>query len=238
MGRKKGMNNKDEFQNVEGYVGRNKLAIALTLLILLALGIGAIFVVNNSFNAGEGDYVSIENSSIYVDTEYNGNGIYIESRECPKEAIIFVQENLYRYIQDLPMQDDRYSDIDITHIELGSPFTIQKESTDETDIYYFPIIYENEIKFTFRVYLDSDGTYTGIFSEYLASELNNLSNITSLDSPVLLILDNGNIWVSRNGELSIFFKAPTSKEEPNAPEGYLDENSEVINIMEIIEYKE
>jgi hypothetical protein len=44
--------------------------------------------------------------------------------------------------------------------------------------------------------------------------------------------------VSRNGELSIFFKAPTSKEEPNAPEGYLDENSEVINIMEIIEYKE
>lgn len=169
--------------------------------------------------------------------EDSNNGFYIMSEECPDEAIAYAQNNLYLYIYDLPIQDERYADIDVSKIVLGTPFTIQKESLEGKDVFYFPIMYEDEIKFTIRVYKDEDGSYTGIFSEYLASELQDVFARTSVSDPLILSMNNGNVMKTITGETSIFFASPMGYEVLDKPVMYSNSNSSVVNVKEAITYE-
>ena len=169
--------------------------------------------------------------------EDSNNGFYIMSEECPDEAIAYAQNNLYLYIYDLPIQDERYADIDVSKIVLGMPFTIQKESLEGKDVYYFPIMYEDEIKFTIRVYKDEDGSYTGIFSEYLALELQDVFARTSVNDPLILSMNNGNVMKTIAGETSIFLASPMGNEVLDKPVTYSNSNSAVVNVKEAIAYE-
>jgi hypothetical protein len=84
------MNRWKVFQNVEEFVRRNKLVIASILLIFLVFRIGTVFAVNNWFEVGECEDVSLEKNSIYVEAE--NTGIYIRSRYCSEEAVIFAKK--------------------------------------------------------------------------------------------------------------------------------------------------
>lgn len=168
--------------------------------------------------------------------EDSNKGLYIMSEECPEEAIVYAQNNLYLYIHDLPIQDERYADMDISKVILGTPFTIQKESPDGKDIFYFPVMYDGTVKFTIRVYKDTDGSYTGIFSEYLASELEDVSEITSVSDPLILFMNNGNVMKTVAGNTSIFFASPIGNEVLDKPTFYSNSNSYVVNVKEAIAY--
>lgn len=169
--------------------------------------------------------------------EDSNKGFYIMSEECPDEAIVYAQNNLYLYIHDLPAQDERYADMDVSKIVLGTPFTIQKENPDGKDIFYFPVMYESAIKFTIRVYKDADGSYTGIFSEYLASELEDVSDIASVSDPLILSMNNGNVMITVAGNTSIFIASPIGNEVLEKPVSYSNSNSSIVNVKEAITYE-
>lgn len=168
--------------------------------------------------------------------ENDSDSFYVMSESCPEEAISYVKNNLYLYICDISVQDEKYADINASDIILGSPFTILKEDTEGKDIYYFPIIYENEIKFTIRVYEDSDGEYTGIFSEYLASELEAIADLTSEEFPLTLFMNNGNIMGTLDGNTFVFFASPIGNEVADSPSSYASTDLTVTDIKEHMDY--
>lgn len=168
--------------------------------------------------------------------EYKQDALYIMSEECPDEALSFVKDNLYAYIYDLPDQDERYADINVSEIILGTPFTIQKENQDGSDLYYFSIMYENEIRFIMRVYKDIDGKYTGIFSEILAPELQAVTNFTSMDNPISLYMNNGNIMGTLSGNTFVFMASPMGNDVLDVPAVYSNDDVSVINAKEAISY--
>ncbi len=140
--------------------------------------------------------------SASADNSFSSNsatGIFLTSATVPQEAIDYAINNIARFLDS----NELTQSIDLSGATMGSPFTIQKESVSNPDIYYFPVFQNNKIIYTFRVYQE-EGGYSGILSPYLADQLNTCLSSTSETSPLRLYLDMGNVMGEINGESSIW----------------------------------
>lgn len=125
-----------------------------------------------------------------------GNTLTVYAQECPVEAQSYAVNAYVRLVQSAV---DNGSLTLSGEVSLGSPFTIIGSESD-TPVYYFPIICNNAVSATLRVYIDQAQTtdvnepiYTGILSPYLANELNALRASVDTSSAILLYIDNGNV---------------------------------------------
>lgn len=126
--------------------------------------------------------VSITPTYAYA-TEPNGTPCYIASKECPEEYITYAAENASKFV--LSMNDG----LNLNDISVGTPFSFAGRGAD---IFYFPIMYRGSIRYLFRVYPTSDG-FSAVISEMLAKEIDSLSHLTSVNTPMQLILDGAKI---------------------------------------------
>lgn len=131
-------------------------------------------------------------------TEANDSGCFIASVDCPEEYITYVKNNISTFI--LSMNES----FDITQVSIGTPFTF---SNSGTDVFYFPVIYKENIKYLFRVYLDRT-SYTGVISDFLADEINALAPLTSYETPMYLSLVDNRIIADIGEKQYILFTYP------------------------------
>lgn len=140
--------------------------------------------------------------------------LYVYSQECPVAAIEYAGSAFQRHLCT-SVNGGSFSVGDT--ITLGSPFTISS-SQYNAEIYYFPVITNNKVVATFRVFLDDSRSsennelvYTGSMSPFLAKELNSLMGKTSVEDPALLYFDdNDNIMSFVSGNTELLLSNPTS----------------------------
>lgn len=130
--------------------------------------------------------------------------LYVATTDCPQEYIDFAEEHISKYI--MSMQDN----LDYGLISVGSPFAFADE---EADVYYFPVIYDDEIYYLFRVYPDGNGGYAAAITCFLAQELNNLAELTSEKNPLSLHMVGNKIVASVENSEYVLFEYPADLNE-------------------------
>lgn len=133
------------------------------------------------------------------------NDLVLYSEDCPVEAENYALESYTTMLQAAIDSGDIIVNGDVS---LGSPFTIL-DSKNKNTVYYFPILNNNTVIATFRVYVDdiltlqsSEPVYIGILSKYLVAELNELWKTENRDLGAVLYFDNGNIMIQIENEVN------------------------------------
>lgn len=157
--------------------------------------------------------------------------LYITTTECPQGAIEYAQENLANFFVG-------YAEY-TPDIKLGSPFTLSSTEPGTCTLYYFPVIKNNEIIFTLRVYEAVQNEFAGILSPALASELTALMQETSENQPARILVNNGNVVSIVGSDIDVIAADPMG--------GVIDYNeiaqtpavmtAEVQNCMEVIPHE-
>jgi hypothetical protein len=165
--------------------------------------------------------------------------VYILTEECPEDVYEFAEHNWERYVTDLEEDNEKYAYINENELVLGNPFKLYYEAGESyTPLYYFPIIFNDKIVFTLRVYEETDDVYRGIRSEILVDELMALSEISSLNNPVLISVNNGNIVASVNGWAEIIIPDSQGNSISEIALVSSDDEFQIINIVESLDVYE
>lgn len=147
-------------------------------------------------------------ASNFTETSQQPFSIYIYSDPCPDEVIAFAKSNFSSLMSESIINGTINIDMDeFTSISLCNPFTITSPSA-ETDVYYFPIVSQDSVIGTLRIYYDGNN-YAGIMSQYLSDELNSFIGKTSALSPAHLIFDNNNLVLEQDGIRQLLLASPT-----------------------------
>jgi len=144
------------------------------------------------------------------DHNVSTHGLVVYSQEISFGAWEYAIENFDRFLQ-ASIINEAFSVGNET--SLGTPIALPGGSVQA---YYFPIISDDVIVGTFRIFVDdgqSEGrsytVYTGIMSSYLSSDLNGLLRRRGASSSaVLLYYDNGNLMVQIDGMVEVLTYDP------------------------------
>ena len=117
--------------------------------------------------------ITIESGQLFDDA------LYVQSASCPSGYIEFANNNIGRFLAGTDPNELPQNGI----ITVGQPFCFMNV---DSDIFYFPILCNNEIIFLLRVYPGSDAEYHGVLSKHLVNELNTIMPLTSYSSPLKL----------------------------------------------------
>ena len=110
---------------------------------------------------------------------------------------------LYAYSCDVSTQEEYAASVvsqfiyshgyegEVSNLELGKGIIINDE--EEIEKVLFPIWEDNTIVATFLVSFDGDACY-GSFSEIYAQQLNALQNVATVNSPLVLVVQNDTIY--------------------------------------------
>lgn len=163
----------------------------------------------------------VMSASFCVKASGDNDECYVASYACPEAYYSYVSNNVSKYIQPL------YDEKEIESIKVGSPFSFLN---NESDVFYFPIIENGKIKYLLRVYPDGD-SFSACLSEFLAYELDNLSENTSPNKPLCLQLVGNEIIATVGESQYILFTYP---EEMAVYEGSRNSYQEyqVVNIKD------
>lgn len=107
----------------------------------------------------------------------NSAGLYIATTPVPAGATAYARETIAGVL---------CSEYNLDRLILGTPFAVQGH---DCDLYYFPVMYDNTIVGTYRVFLLNTGQYTGIYAEdpTMAATLNALTSSTTPLSPACIV---------------------------------------------------
>lgn len=187
------------------------LAVTMASLILLSSTAAAIGSENSYANGPDttvAETASTESDAtelVAAEDETETPQLVVYSENCPSAAEAYAV-NHYETFLYASIESGAFSVGQ--SVSLGTPFTIASPQSD-TDVYYFPIISDEIVVATFRVYLDeTEQEYTGIMSAYLAAELNELSSATTNETPAMLFMDNGNLMVRIGEESTLLLPSP------------------------------
>lgn len=138
--------------------------------------------------------------SVAMASENKTSTCYIFTTECPAEYIDYAAENASNFI--LSLNDNKI--FGFNSVSLGTPFAFLD---NDADVYYFPVICDGSIRYLFRVYADED-SFSAAITEFLANEINNLANYTSIDNPMSLKRVDTMIIASIGSEDYVLFEYP------------------------------
>lgn len=109
------------------------------------------------------------------------NGNYILTEKCPYNVIQYAKSLL----EEFPKSELKTESV----VGLGEPFVL-KNSSDNTVLYYFPVIINEKIEFTYRLFYYHGWNY--VLSKCLVNELNSIGNSSTFISPAVVYLDSRN----------------------------------------------
>ena len=73
---------------------------------------------------------------------------------------------------------------------IGRPFSF---CNYDSDVFYFPIIYNGEIRYTFRVFPNDDGVHEGILGKAYVTELNETLLESRRENPLIFLQENESV---------------------------------------------
>lgn len=171
-------------------------------------------------------------------SESNNNisskAFYIETETVPDEAIDYAVNNVFDYLVARSCEES----FELYDVTMGSPFSMGKETDNDIDVYYFPILSGEQFIYTFRVF-EEDGQYTGILSPYMVEQLNKYTDDTSQSEPLYIYMQAGNVIAEKDGEIDIWEEQHAGYEVNENQLIALADNSvlESTDICTPIEYK-
>lgn len=122
----------------------------------------------------------------YASQDKNWNNIYIITKKCPIDYFEYVASNIKDFILSVDPSELPKSG----SITIGTPFSF---GNTDSDIFYFPVLCDDEIIYTFRVFPKASGGYGGILSKAFVSELNAFSLKTSIDRPLVFMMEDDSV---------------------------------------------
>lgn len=143
------------------------------------------------------------------------DSLYIATADCPQDYIDFADANIAKYIMSM------HDSLDYKQISVGFPFAFADENAD---IYYFPVMYNGEIYYLFRVYPDGNGSFAAAISPFLADELESLAESTSRKNPLYLNMVESKIVASIGDLEYVLFEYPIDLAEDGISALSSDEN--------------
>ena len=128
---------------------------------------------------------------------------YVSSPECPQGYIDYVNENITKFL--IAAEENQATE----SCYVGTPFAFNDSNSD---VFYFPVIQGNDIKYLLRVYPIEDG-YSGIISEFLVREINSLANLTTSENPLYLSCNESQIIATVGYDEYVLFEYPVELAE-------------------------
>lgn len=135
--------------------------------------------------------------------------LFVNTSDCPVEYIEYVQENLERFVlsietSELPECGD---------ITVGTPFSF---GNPKADIYYFPILCDNQIIYTLRVFPLNNGEYGGILGKAYVGTLNSMVQKTSVETPLTLMMEENLVVAYIGSEREVVYEYPVDMVAENS----------------------
>lgn len=127
------------------------------------------------------------------------NILEIESLIPSHEAEEYAQKMAGIMLADAIIDPEIFGVIinDSDNVVLGTPYTIFSEDDNNEEIYYYPLLEDNYVKFILSVFKTDDG-WGASFGEDIAKQLNSLETIASKDNPYILYSNGGKIYAQNN----------------------------------------
>lgn len=127
--------------------------------------------------------------------------LYIATKSCPNEYIEYAKAN----IQDFIMSVDPSTLPDGKMISVGSPFCF---ANSDSDIFYFPVLFDNEITYMLRVFPKSAGGYGGVLGKSFVKELNSLASKTTPSAPLFIMMEGDCVVSYISGKRYVILEYP------------------------------
>lgn len=157
-----------------------------------------------------------------TESEVTENNCYIATTECPQGYIEFAEENVSDFVLSMG-ESLNYDDIIV-----GAPFAFADYGAD---VYCFPVICDNVITYLFRVYPDGD-SYSAAIGRFLADDIEELSDLTSVQNPMYLNMVDNQIIATIGTEEYMLFEYPEDISNANQAATASVIEYEVVDIKE------
>lgn len=138
-------------------------------------------------------------------SDTNGVPCYIASEDCPDAYFEYAEENISRFILSLN------AGIDVSKVSVGTPFAF---ADNDPDVFYFPVIYNGNIEYLFRVY-PSGNSFSAAITDFLSDEIESLSHLTTTDTPMYLNSIENKIIATIGSNSYELFQYPESMSDGN-----------------------
>ena len=171
--------------------------------------------------------------------EKNDNILSFYCKSCPSKIVDYATQNYAKFVNSACEANIIECN---SIIELGSPFMIFDFQNDN-DIFLFPVICDDKVLGTFRVYEDcntsedSQVTYSAVFSVFLADELNQLMT-NGASGPFLLYYGSDGIYVYENNKSDklLNYTGRISNEQLNYESAFIDNKLHKLCVSQINNY--
>lgn len=141
------------------------------------------------------------------------NSIYVSSQTCPQAVVDYVNDNIASAL--LCLTEDNFP---AGHVYVGKPFTY---SNSPSDMFLFPVYVNDTVEYVYRV-SQFQGNISGTLSTYLAQQLQEISYLTSIETPATftittdkLIATIGNTDIEISELPEMFSEEPTISNSVN-----------------------
>lgn len=174
------------------------------------------------------------------------NSLFVATPAVPNDVITYAKSDFCFHLMSMVESGDFTGDP--YQVELGTPFTYLADDEAVTQ-YYFPVIYNGNIVYIYRVYEDvvyyretGELRYASSMSNVLVDALLELSEQTSNDNPAIFTVNNNNILATVGSEVSVIAEDLLTGYQPlenNLLCYNMDTNSQglnVVNATDTLEY--
>lgn len=134
--------------------------------------------------------------------ETEGKGLYIISKKCSQGYIAYAENKIHDFICGSDLEE-QYKD---KKIYLGTPFSFINENAD---IFYFPIICNEEIIYMLRVFPVGDDRYEGILGKTFVDDLNEIKKYASNKTPMAISMESNMVVAYVGKERKVLIEYPT-----------------------------
>lgn len=154
------------------------------------------------------------NVPIYAADSNDSESLEIKSLDVPQEAISYAKSIAPTMLSSVVGNQELYgvSINNYDNVSLGEPYTIMSFDEEDSDIYYFPVLEDDEIKLILSVY-EISGEWNATISEDIAEQLNDLED--GSDKEYILYYDNGTTYAQSENKTEEIFADESMSDSDN-----------------------
>ena len=161
------------------------------------------------------------------DADSSTSGLYISTQSCPDGYVEYANANIQRYLLSVNPAELPSEGV----ITVGNPFCF---SNAGSDIFYFPVICNDEIIYMLRVFPKEAGGYGGVLGKSFVSELNALAETTSYSTPLSMMMEQDSVVAYVGSEKYTIYTYP----DRSMDDGNNDISPTSIAAYQVVDVKE
>lgn len=149
--------------------------------------------------------------NIALGLENNNEGIYINTPKIPAKVHKIVNNDFNNLLLSIKLQPESFGfdSKEINRLYLGKGFKSfinNNNMMEESDVYYFPVLHQNNVRGFVKVFENTNGEYGISLSKEFADEFGKLKGKNSKDDPFILVYSGGNLVATNRHEKIILDK--------------------------------